>query len=123
MSSVAARNAWAIPVIAATLLVGCANPDRRTLSELHDVEPDIAEVRIEDGLDRAMQAYRGFLAQAPKSALTPEAMRRLADLQLEKQFGILGGDGPAALPAPETTDVPAKLASDVPAKAAPPSRG
>ncbi len=72
----------AILAVAAALVGACANPDRRTLSELHDVEPDMAEVRIDDGLERAMHAYRGYLKEVPKSKLTPEAMRRLADLQL-----------------------------------------
>ncbi|MBW1882894.1 MAG: tetratricopeptide repeat protein, partial [Deltaproteobacteria bacterium] len=51
----------------------------------------MTEVKIENGLAQAMQGYRDFLREAPVSALTPEAMRRLADLQLEKEFGILGG--------------------------------
>jgi len=55
------------------------------------VKPDVTEVKIENGLAQAMQGYRDFLREAPVSALTPEAMRRLADLQLEKEFGILGG--------------------------------
>jgi len=42
-----------------------------------------------------MQGYRRFLAETPETAMTPEAMRRLADLQLEKQFGIRTGDGKA----------------------------
>ena len=37
-----------------------------------------------------MDGYRKFLEEAPESALTPEAMRRLADLKLEKEYGILG---------------------------------
>ena len=38
-----------------------------------------------------MQSYRRYLDETPMSAMTPEAMRRLADLQLEKEFGITGG--------------------------------
>ena len=51
----------------------------------------MTEVHVENGLEQAMQGYREFLQEAPVSALTPEAMRRLADLQLEKEFGINGG--------------------------------
>src|SRR4029453_7805776 len=44
-----------------------------------------------------------FLEETPETEMTPEAMRRLADLQLEKQFGIRAGDGkPRAMPAPES---------------------
>ena len=98
------RHAAIATALSATLLAGCAGgSDRRTLSELHDVEPDMAEIRIEDGLDRAMLAYRSFLAESPESARTPEAMRRLADLQIEKQYGILGDGEPSPLPAPESS--------------------
>ena len=37
-----------------------------------------------------MQGYRQFLQETPASDLTPEAMRRLADLQLEKDYGVRG---------------------------------
>ena len=70
------------------LLTACArSPDSRTLAELRKVEPDLAEVQIDDGIDQAMVGYRKFLAEAPRSTLTPEAMRRLADLQLERNSG------------------------------------
>ena len=51
---------------------------------------DTTEVTVEDGLDKAMQSYRRFLDETPDDAMTPEAMRRLADLKLEKEYGILG---------------------------------
>jgi len=89
---------------AAALLVACAgNPDRHTLAELHDVEPDVTEVQVSNSLDQAMVAYRNFLEEAPESALTPEAMRRLADLKLEKKYGILGDGEIVELPAPRAT--------------------
>ena len=96
--------AAALAAILASACVG--NPDRQTLAMLHDVEPDMTEVRVADGLDRAMLAYRSFLKEAPESALTPEAMRRLADLKLEKEYGI-GAGRPAETPAQtETQPVP-----------------
>ena len=91
-------------LLVSALIVGCASPDRQTLADLRNVEPDMTEVQIEKGLDQAMIGYRNFLEQAPESSLTPEAMRRLADLKLEKEFGVFG-DGSGALvelPAPET---------------------
>jgi cellulose synthase operon protein C len=60
--------------------------DRRP--DLQDVRLDMEEIRVEDGLDQAMEQYRRFLAETPGNNLTPDAMRRLADLQVEKQFGI-----------------------------------
>ena len=59
-----------------------------------------------------MVGYRRFLEETPKTAMTPEAIRRLADLQLEKQFGLRAGDGkPRELAAPEPASRPAKTTS------------
>ncbi len=75
-------------VLAPALIVGCAShrstTPQGTLAELRDVRPDLEEVTVEQGLDQAMQGYRRFLEETPETAMTPEAMRRLADLQLEK---------------------------------------
>src|SRR3989441_4517254 len=81
----------AIPmVIAPVFIAGCAaRPNKPlgtagTLAELRNVRPDVQEVKVEQGLDQAMQHYRRFLEDAPETAMAPEAMRRLADLQLER---------------------------------------
>jgi TolA-binding protein len=93
-------------LVAAILVAACAGtPERQTLAELRRAEPDMTEVRVENSLDQAIVGYRSFLEEAPESALTPEAMRRLADLELEKEYGILGGDRPNALPVPQRADV------------------
>ena len=68
-------------LLAPALVVGCASrPGKGTLAELHDVRPDLQEAKVEQGLDEAMLAYRRFLEETPKTAMTPEAMRRLAEL-------------------------------------------
>src|SRR5881394_3262240 len=98
----------AIPiVIAPVFMVGCAARPIKpvgtpgTLAELRNVRPDLQEVKVEQGLDQAMQQYRRFLEETPETTMTPEAMRRLADLQLEKRYGIHTGDvKPRAMPAP-----------------------
>src|SRR4029077_4965295 len=88
----------AIPVvIAPVFMVACAARPIKpvgtsgTLAQLRNVGPDLQEVKVEQGLDQAMQQYRRFLEEAPETAMTPEAMRRLAHLQLENQFGIRAG--------------------------------
>src|SRR5262245_59546292 len=99
-------------VLAPALLAGCAaqrqEPPRGTLAELRHVRPDLQEAKVEQGLDQALQGYQRFLEETPETAMTPEAMRRLADLQLEKQFGIHTGDGKpretAASPGPRESD-------------------
>ena len=99
-------------LLLAATLVACAGNDRHTLAELHEVEPDMTEVQVQDGLDQAMVGYRKFLEEAPESALTPEAMRRLADLKLEKEYGILGDWEIVELPAPEPTAVTADAGTE-----------
>ncbi len=103
----------AIPIaIAPVLFTGCAahvKPTAKTvgtLAELRNVRPDEQDVKVEQGLDQAMQQYRRFLQETPETAMTPEAMRRLADLQIEKQFGIRAGVAkPRELAAPEPARV------------------
>jgi tetratricopeptide (TPR) repeat protein len=103
-----------IALVALSLLLnGCAGgQDSRTLAQLRDVEPDVAEVRIDDSLDKAMASYRRFLDATPANAKTPEAMRRLADLQIEKEYGIMGGDEFVELPVPEQSSVAASRSDD-----------
>ncbi|MGI9223935.1 MAG: tetratricopeptide repeat protein [Woeseiaceae bacterium] len=86
-------------------LAACAAPLQKngTLAELDTMEADTEEVFLEDSLDRAAESYRRYLAETEESELTPEAMRRLADLQLEREYGVIGApsvDTPA-MQAPE----------------------
>src|SRR5258706_13420334 len=108
-------------LFAPALAAACAgNPDRQTLAKLHSVEPDVAEVKVENSLDQAMSGYRKFLDEAPVSALTPEAMRRLAYLELEKEYGSLGDSKIRELPAPEPSAAKAEPARPARAKNAKP---
>lgn len=105
-------------IVPALVVAACADhPDRHTLASLHRVPADTTEIKVEDGLDKAMQSYRRYLDETPEGAKTPEAMRRLADLKLEKEYGILG-DGKivevdAADHPPKVTSVAATLAAPV----------
>ena len=109
-----------LSMLALAFVVACSgNPERQTLARLHDVPPDLAEIEVEDSLAMAMHSYRGFLEETPESEMTPEAMRRLADLQIENEFGIIGTGDIIELPAlPERAPVASSLA-DQPAE--PPS--
>lgn len=85
-------------LLASVVALACSgNPDRQTLAGLRSVEPDLAEVTVSDGIDQAMAGYRQFLEEAPTSALTPEAMRRLADLELEKEYGTATDAAPRTI--------------------------
>ena len=89
-------------ILSPVLVTGCApTPDKQTLAELRSVPADTADVHVDQGLDRAMESYRRYLEETPKTAMTPEAMRRLADLKVEKQFGILGDGKLLEIEAPQ----------------------
>ena len=69
--------------------------DKDTIARLRDRQIDITEVEIKGGLDKAMQSYQRFLEETPDTALAPEAIRRLADLKIEKEYGTFTlGDEP-----------------------------
>jgi TolA-binding protein len=107
---------------ALAILAGCAPRTAKkpavtlgTLAELRKMQPDMQEVKVEQGLEQAMQNYRRFLEETPQTEMTPEAMRRLADLQLEKQFGIHTGEvRPRTMAAPQTAQTLASVSSDRP---------
>jgi cellulose synthase operon protein C len=113
-----ARRVASVLVLGSALVAACAgDPNRQTLAKLHSVKPDTAEVKVDNSLDQAMAGYRKFLEEAPESSLTPEAMRRLADLKLEKEYGILGDGKIQEMAAPEPAPVqPAEKAPGKKAK-------
>ncbi|HEY5666481.1 MAG TPA: hypothetical protein VIV64_07150, partial [Gammaproteobacteria bacterium] len=90
-------------LLAAWLMASCATgpSSNGTLAELHRQPADTSEIDVDDTLELAMQSYRRFLEETPDSTMTPEAMRRLADLKIEQQFGIMGDGEIIELPAPE----------------------
>lgn len=107
------------------LAFGCqSSPDRTTIGKLRQVEPDMTEIQIDDSLVKAMTSYQRFLDETPSHAMAPEAMRRLADLQIEKEYGIIGdGASVIELPAPERTAVSASSGSDASDREAIPATG
>src|SRR5258705_12990389 len=99
-----------------SLLGACAHhvDQAGTLASLHQVRADTKEVPVDQGLDQAVQSYRDFLKEAPDSTLAPEAMPRLADLKIEKEFGIQGDGKLVELPAlraPAVTKFDARTAT------------
>jgi tetratricopeptide (TPR) repeat protein len=97
---------FAIPAILTACQTGSS---RETIAQLRNIQIEIKEEAIEGGLEKAMEGYQRFLEETPKSALTPAAMRRLADLKLEREYGFL-----AAPAAPE-----GRVAASAPALSAP----
>jgi cellulose synthase operon protein C len=119
----------AIPIVlASAFLSGCAaqhkQPTQGTLADLHKVAPDVKEAETKQSVDQAMEHYRKFLDESPETPMTPEAIRRLADLELEKQYGIHTGDAkPRPMPAPESAKAPASKPARTPSKAAAVAKG
>src|SRR5499433_970938 len=112
-----------LTVFALAILVGCAARAKKntpgTLADLHNVAPDVKDVTVENGLDQALEQYRKIVEETPKTAMTPEAMRRLADLQIEKQFGIRTGNAkPREMAAPKPAPVLASSRAGAPNPAA-----
>jgi hypothetical protein len=72
------------------MLIACSSiNDKNTIANLRHMKIEIKEEKIEGGLDKAMSGYQHFLEETPDSALRPEAIRRLADLKIEKEYGTL----------------------------------
>jgi tetratricopeptide (TPR) repeat protein len=85
------------------MLVACSSTGGKdTIATLRDVDMEIREEKIEGGLEKAMISYQKFLEETPDSTLTPEAIRRLADLKIEREYGTITTEaGSAGQPAPE----------------------
>ena len=120
-------------VLALLLLSACQSVGGKdTIAKLRNMQIEIKEEKIEGGLEKAMEGYRRFLEETPNSALSPDAIRRLADLKVEREYGLLSGDtiaerqvSAAALPLPKRASRPevAPTRSSVPALAQDPAPG
>jgi len=100
----------ALPV----MLIACSSTGSKdTIAKLRHRQIEIKEEKIEGGLEKAMLSYRRFLEDTPESSLKPEAIRRLADLKIEKEYGTLTEGAESAgramahvLPSPERSARP-----------------
>jgi tetratricopeptide (TPR) repeat protein len=94
------------------IVVSCSSINNRdTLADLRYMRIEIREEKIEGGLEKAMARYQRFLEETPDSALTPEAIRRLADLKIENEYGTLttgaeSAEQAPALPVPDHSTNP-----------------
>jgi len=76
------------------LLAACApSLEKGTIGQLRHARVELKDEKIEGGIEKAMLGYQKFLDETPESAMTPEAIRRLADLKIEKEYGVLEGGG------------------------------
>ncbi|MBW2476971.1 MAG: tetratricopeptide repeat protein [Deltaproteobacteria bacterium] len=97
-------------IVLPIVLGACSTIERTgTIAELRHRHVDINDAEPVDGLDKAMLSYQRFLQENPESALAPEAIRRLADLKIEKEYGTLTGLESAHTDAGTMTSLPAHV--------------
>jgi tetratricopeptide (TPR) repeat protein len=88
------------------MLVACSSINNKdTIARLRHMQIEIKEEKVQDGLEKAMLSYQRFLEETPDSALAPEAIRRLADLKIEKEYGTFteGAEPAGRVSAPALT--------------------
>ncbi len=93
-------------ILAAASIAACSSSTVKsgTLAELSMVKADLQDVYLDDSLERAAESYRRYLNETSESAKTPEAMRRMADLQIEQAYGVIGDGEIREMAAPEAAD-------------------
>ena len=86
----------AIILLPVLLAVACATlNNENTVSQLEQINIPIKDEKIDASLSKTMASYRKYLQQAPSSKQAAEAIHRLADLEVEKSYDILGMESPA----------------------------
>ncbi len=103
------KTALLVPSLAAVLAACATTSEQGTLAELEQVPADVDEVYLEDSLELAAQSYRRYLEETSESALTPEALRRLADLQIEQEYGFIGRGEIVEMAAPDTSSAVSQI--------------
>ncbi|MDH4233708.1 MAG: tetratricopeptide repeat protein [Gallionella sp.] len=83
------RYACAILVGLPLLLASCAT---EPISRLQGTKIDLKDEKVEGGLDKAIRTYQLFLEKFPESDKSPEVIRRLANLKLNKEVDAPKGD-------------------------------
>ncbi|NOQ87762.1 MAG: tetratricopeptide repeat protein, partial [Gammaproteobacteria bacterium] len=72
------------------LLVSCATTSTEgTLASLSDVKFVVKPEKVDGSLEKAMESYEKFLKETPETEMTPEALRRLADLKIQKEYEVI----------------------------------
>jgi tetratricopeptide (TPR) repeat protein len=76
-----------IVVTACSLLVSCASTNKEgTLAGLNDIKFEVKEEKVDGSLEKALASYQKYLDETPETEMTPEALRRLADLKIQKEY-------------------------------------
>ena len=101
----------ALIAVYAVSVSGCASYGTEgTLGSLKRVEIEIKEEVIEGSLEKALESYQRYLEETPETAMTPEAIRRLADLKIEKEYSATA-EISSSSPVLDAEEVSAKAAA------------
>ena len=92
---VALRAVMVVPLVLTAACETATVRDENTLNRLDQVNIAVQDEQIEDSLHKAMESYRQYIKQAPATSVKPEAIHRLADLEVEKSYRIEGVEAPA----------------------------
>ena len=69
--------------------------DENTLTRIEQVGITVEDEKVDDSLHKAMESYRKYISQAPASSVKPEAIHRLAELEVENSYRIEGVEPPS----------------------------
>ncbi|MDT8283074.1 MAG: tetratricopeptide repeat protein, partial [Gammaproteobacteria bacterium] len=95
------------------LLISCATSNNEgTLASLDDVPFELKQEKVDSSLEKAMQSYEKFLSETAETEMTPEAIRRLADLKIQKEYQAQD----AALAVQQEAVLTEKTGADLPAE-------
>ena len=89
------RAATLLPLLLASACTTTAVDNTNTLTSLEQIDISVQDEKVEDSLHKAMESYRAYIKQAPASSIKPEAIHRLADLEIEKSYRIEGVEAPS----------------------------
>jgi tetratricopeptide (TPR) repeat protein len=109
-------EALSFAVIAASLAACATAPPEATIKDLNEVEPNLETAPVVTNVVvDAEESYRRYLDAAPDGAESAEAMRRMADLQIEKVYGVVGTEPDTAMPTPKQASPALPASRDRPA--------
>jgi tetratricopeptide (TPR) repeat protein len=91
----ALRAGLLLPLLLAAACNTSTVKNENTLTQLEQMDISVQDEKIEDSLHKAMESYREYIKTAPVSTIKPEAIHRLADLEVEESYRIEGVQAPA----------------------------
>ena len=89
---------YIVLLIALALTTACNTTpvkDDNNLTRLDQVSIAIQDEKVQDSLHKAVATYRKYIQQAPSSRTKPEAIHRLAALEVEKSYRTEGVEAPS----------------------------